>query len=157
MADWEPYATMWADPRVTAFIGGVPRPRDVAWMKFGQAAGMWTLFGYGNWSAVDRATGDWRGIVGFAVYARGIAELQDFPEAGWAFTADSWGRGIATEALSTIHHWADGAGIAETRCLIDDANGASVAVAQRIGYAPIATRDDKRVFRRRAASVPDRG
>ena len=30
MADWEAYATMWEDPRVTAFIGGQPRPRDVA-------------------------------------------------------------------------------------------------------------------------------
>jgi RimJ/RimL family protein N-acetyltransferase len=157
MADWDAYAEMWADPRVTAFIGGEPRARDVAWLKFGQAAGMWSLFGFGNWCVIDRADATFLGICGFAVYERGIAQLDGFPEAGWAFAAASWGRGIAREAIGAIHDWADTAGISETRCLIDDANIASVKVAERVGYVPLVTFPDKRVFTRRGASAPDRG
>jgi len=157
MADWAAYAAMWADPRVTAFIGGEPRPRDVAWLKFGQAAGMWSLFGLGNWCVVDRTDDMFLGICGFAIYERGIAELEGFPEAGWAFAAESWGRGIASEAIGAIHDWADKAGLSETRCLIDNDNIASVKVATRVGYLPFASLDGRRVFTRRAASVPDRG
>jgi RimJ/RimL family protein N-acetyltransferase len=148
MDDWEPYATMWADERVTTFIGGEPRPRDVAWIKFGQAAGMWSLFGYGNWAVIDRADATFMGVCGLAQYERGIAELAGFPEAGWAFAAESWGRGIASEAIGAMVGWADANGITETRCLIDDANIASVKVATRNGYEPCASLPDKKVFRR---------
>jgi RimJ/RimL family protein N-acetyltransferase len=151
--DWEPYAAMWADARVTAYIGGEPRARDLAWTKFGQAAAMWTLFGYGNWAVIDRADATFLGVCGLAQYERGIAELAGFPEAGWAFAADSWGRGIASEAIAAVVDWADAHGITETRCLIDDGNVASVRVATRNGYRPCATLPDKQVFRRQAPSV----
>ena len=153
MDDWEPYAAMWADPRVTAFIGGAPRPRDLAWTKFGQAVAMWHLFGYGNWAVIDRADATFLGVCGLAQYERGIAELAGFPEAGWAFAAASWGRGIASEAIGAVVGWADADGIAETRCLIDDANGASIKVAARNGYLPCASLPDKKVFRRPAPSA----
>jgi RimJ/RimL family protein N-acetyltransferase len=152
MEDWEPYAAMWADPRVTTHIGGEPRPRDVAWIKFGQAAGMWNLFGYGNWTVIDRADATFLGVCGLAQYERGITELGGFPEAGWAFAAESWGRGIASEAISAMVGWADANGISETRCLIDDANIASIKVAMRNGYEPCALLPDKKVFRRLAPS-----
>ena len=154
MADWEAYAGMWADPRVTRFIGGAPRPREVAWPKFGQAAAMWGLFGYGNWSVIDRADETYLGIAGLSQFERGMAELGGFPEAGWAFATAGWGRGVATEALAAVHEWADAAGIGETRCLIDDGNAASIRVADRIGYAPCGrVRPDLQVFRRPAPST----
>ena len=150
MADWEPYAAMWEDPRVVAFIGGVPRPRDVAWPKFGQAAGMWALVGYGNWAVIDRADGAFLGVAGLSDFKRGIAELEGHPEAGWAFTADSWGRGIASEVVAAVTGWADAAGIAETRCMIDHGNIASAKVAARCGYMPFAELEGARTaFRRR--------
>jgi RimJ/RimL family protein N-acetyltransferase len=153
MADWEPYAAMWNDPRVVAFIGA-PRARDVAWPKFGQAVAMWTLFGYGNWAVTDRADGTFLGVCGLAQYERGVAELTGYPEAGWAYTADSWGRGIASEALGAVVGWADAAGIAETRCIIDLSNIASARVAGRNGYAPFAELDgDLRAFRRPCYAV----
>ena len=148
MDDWEPYAAMWADPRVTAFIGGEPRSRDVAWTKFGQAAAMWTLFDYGNWAVIDGADATFLGVCGLAQYERGIPELGGFPEAGWAFAAASWGRGIASEAVGAVVDWADANRIMETRCLIDDGNAASVKVATRNGYVPCAALLDKQVFRR---------
>ncbi len=150
MDDWEPYATMWADPRVTAFIGGEPRSRDVAWPKFGQAVAMWTLFGYGNWAVIDRVNATFLGVCGLAHYERGIAALAGFPEAGWAFAAASWGRGVASEAIGALVGWADLNGLAETRCLIDDGNVASIRVAACNGYVPCAPLPDKQVFRRQA-------
>jgi RimJ/RimL family protein N-acetyltransferase len=149
MADWEAYATMWADPRVTAFIGGQPRPRDVAWPKFGQAAAMWTLVGYGNWAVIESADSTFLGIAGLSDFKRGIVELEGYPEAGWAFAAASWGRGIASEAIAAVTGWADTAGIAETRCMIDHGNIASAKVAARCGFLPFAELGDERtVFRR---------
>jgi RimJ/RimL family protein N-acetyltransferase len=136
MAHWEPYAAMWADPRVTTFIGGEPRPRQLAWTKFGQAAAMFPLFGYGNWAVIDRDNGAFLGVCGFAQYERGYAELEGVPECGWAFAADSWGRGVASEAVAAVTGWADEQGIPETRCIIDHANAASVRVAERNGYVP---------------------
>jgi RimJ/RimL family protein N-acetyltransferase len=149
MADWEAYATMWEDARVTAFIGGQPRTRDVAWPKFGQAAGMWALVGYGNWAVIDRADATFLGVAGLSDFKRGIAELEGYPEAGWAFAAASWGQGIASEAIGAVTDWTDAAGIAETRCMIDHGNLASAKVAARCGYVPFAELEGaRRAFRR---------
>jgi RimJ/RimL family protein N-acetyltransferase len=131
--DWEPYAAMWADPRVTEFIGGEPRAPSVAWPKFVQSTGFWLLFGYGYWTITDR-DGRFIGIGGFAQQARGIPELVGHPECGWTFVADVWGRGIASEAVAAMVDWADGALAVETRCLIDRNNAPSIKVATRNGY-----------------------
>ena len=153
MQDWEPYAEMWADPRVTAFIGGEPRPRQLAWTKFGQAAAMFDLFGYGNWAVTDRRDGAFLGVCGFAQYERGYAELDGFPECGWAFAANSWGRGVASDAVGAVTSWADEQRIVETRCIIDHANVASIRVAERNGYIPFAELPGNlTVFRRPAPS-----
>ena len=151
LADWEPYAMMWEDPRVTEFIGGVPRTRDVAWPKFGQAAGMWSLVGYGNWAVIDRVDGVFVGVAGLSTFKRGIAEMDIFPEAGWTFVPDSWGQGIASEAIRAVVDWADAAGITETCCMIDHGNVASAKVAARCGYVPFAELEGARTAFRRPA------
>lgn len=133
MDDWEPYAAMWADPRVTAFIGGTPRPRNVAWPKFVQSTGFWLLFGYGYWSITDHDD-RFIGIGGFAQQERGIPELVGYPECGWTFVPDVWGRGIASEAVAAMVDWADKTLGRETRCLIDKANAPSIKVATRNNY-----------------------
>jgi RimJ/RimL family protein N-acetyltransferase len=157
LADWEAYAAMWADVRVTTYIGGEPRPRDLAWTKFTQSAGLWSLMPYGMWAVIDRANDRFVGVAGLAQFERGIAQLGGLPESGWAFTADSWGRGIATETVAAVVGWADSAGIAETCCMIDVGNIASARVAVRNGYELYDSFDDmagpRQVFRRRAPAV----
>ena len=156
MEDWAPYAAMWADPQVTTYIGGTPRPRDLAWTKFAQGAGFWSLLGYGFWAVIDRGTGGFLGVGGPAQFERGIDELVGYPEFGWAYAAESWGRGIAGEALAAMLGWADSELGGEFRCLIDNANAASVKVAMRNGFQPCADLPDaKRVFRRPAPSSRD--
>jgi RimJ/RimL family protein N-acetyltransferase len=136
--DFEDYAALWCDPRVVDFIGGAPRPRDDAWRRFCQGIGLWTLFGYGYWLVTDRATGQMVGVAGLAQFERGILQLEGFPEAGWAFGADHWGKGYATEAVAALVKWSDGRlGMNEIRCIIDPANAASIRVAERCGFARI--------------------
>lgn len=133
--DWEAYAAAWADPRLTAFIGGQPRTRTESWGKFLQGIGLWPLFGYGYWSFVDRESGAFLGNGGLASFERGLPDLAGYPEAGWAFVPDAWGRGLATEAMAAILGWADVAlGRPEVRCIIDPGNTASQRVAAKLGF-----------------------
>lgn len=154
LKDWSDYAAMWADPRVTAYIGGEPRDARTSWLKFCQAASMFQLLGYGNWVVIDKNDGVFLGVCGFADYKRGIAELDQIPECGWAFGAASWGRGIATEAVGAITRWADSVKIAETRCMIVKGNAASQKVAVRNGYVVSAKLSDESQVFRRLASLP---
>jgi RimJ/RimL family protein N-acetyltransferase len=132
------YAFM-GDPRVVAFIGGgKPRSRQESWVKYCQSAGMWPILGYGYWAFTDRATGAMIGMGGLGSFERGIFQLVGFPEAGWAFAADAWGKGLATEAMAAALAWADAnIDAPEIRCIIDPENAASIRVAEKLGFVPI--------------------
>lgn len=56
IGDFEAYAAMWADERVTAYIGGKPRTRTESWARFIGMHGLWALCGYGYWLFADRQT-----------------------------------------------------------------------------------------------------
>jgi len=142
LAHWEDYAAAWADPRMTAFIGGEPRSRNTSWMKMLQGIGMWSLFGHGYWAFVERESGRFVGNGGLAQFERGISDLEGFPEAGWAFTPDAWGKGYATEAMTAIFGWADATNLGEIRCIIDRGNAASHNVAAKIGFTKFAESRD---------------
>lgn len=136
--DSHAHIAMWADERVTRFIGGNPRAPDESWRRLLAAAGMWPLLGYGYWVFADRASDRLIGMGGLAWFARGSAELEGVPEAGWALDADHWGQGLATEAMSAALAWADAhLDVPETRCIINPGHGASETVAARLGFARI--------------------
>ncbi len=139
LGHWEEYAAAWANPKLTEFIGGKPRSRNESWGKFLQGIGLWALFGYGYWSFLDRETGAFLGNGGLAQFERGIPELEGYPEAGWAFVPDAWGKGYATEAMAAILGWADEVlDGPEIRCIIDPGNAASHNVATKLGFAQFA-------------------
>lgn len=138
---WEAYAGAWADPVMTTFIGGKPRTRQESWVKFSQGIGLWSLVGYGYWAFLDRATGQFLGNGGLARFERGIAELEGYPEAGWAFVPAAWGKGLATEAMAAVLDWADDALKSEIRCIIDPGNVASQKVAAKLGFQHFADSD----------------
>ena len=128
-----------SDPRVVEWLGsGQPQQRIERWRRFCQGAGMWPLMGYGYWGVVERSTDRMIGMGGFARFERGIIQLEGYPEAGWAFAHDAWGKGIASEFLSAALKWADACiGAKEIRCIISPGNGASIHVAQKSGFAQI--------------------
>jgi RimJ/RimL family protein N-acetyltransferase len=138
MKHWEPYAIIWADPRMTEFIGGKPRARNESWSKLAASAGLWSLLGYGYWAFTGRESGALLGVGGLSQWERGISELQGIPEAGWGFAPDGWGKGYATEAMSAVLAWGDSVlKLPEVRCIIDPGNQASHRVAEKLGFRKI--------------------
>lgn len=142
LSDKDVHIAMWADERVTRFIGGEPRAPDVSWGKFLGSAGLWPVMGFGYWVFADKATDRLIGQGGLSYFCRGIAELENVPEAGWAFDADHWGAGYATEAMRAIFAWSD-ANLAarEIRCIIDPGNEASERVSAKLGFRRIGESD----------------
>ena len=142
LSDKDVHIAMWADERVTRFIGGAPRAPDVSWGKFLSAAGLWPVMGFGYWVFADKATDALIGMGGLSYFCRGIAELEDGPEAGWAFDADHWGMGLATEAMGAVLDWAEAhLDAADVRCIIEPGNAASERVAAKLGFHRIGESD----------------
>lgn len=142
LTDKDRHIAMWADERVTRFIGGEPRAPDVSWGKFLSAAGLWPVMGYGYWVFADGDSDALIGMGGLSYFCRGIPELEGVPEAGWAFDADHWGSGLATEAMAAALGWADAhLDAAEVRCIIDPGNAASERVSEKLGFRRIGDSD----------------
>lgn len=136
LSDKDAHVAMWADERVTRFIGGEPRDETLSWSKFLAAAGLWPVMGFGYWVFADKVSDRLIGMGGLSYFARGVPELEAVPEAGWAFDADHWGQGLATEAMTAAMAWADThLGAAEVRCIINPGNDVSEKVAAKLGFA----------------------
>lgn len=136
--DYAACRQLWADADVVRFIGGAPQEAQAVWFRLLRYAGMWALIGYGMWVIEDRTTGAALGEAGLLSAERGLPELEGVPEAGWVLRPDAWGRGIATEAMAAVLHWADDhVDAPSVRCIIDPANAASIKVAEKIGFAAL--------------------
>ena len=134
-SDFEYSAAMWGDEDVVRFIGGATRSPQEVWFALLRGRAMWNLKSFGYWVVVDRDTGTFLGEAGFADFKRGMdPDLSQWPEAGWAFGRASWGRGIASEVVRTMHTWLDANHPGQSVCIIDDANRASRRVAEKSGY-----------------------
>ena len=131
-SDIDASAQMWGDPEVTRFIGGRPRTRQETWFALLRGVGLWEMKGYGYWVVTDRSGGAYLGECGFADFQRGLPEaLMQGPEAGWAFSRDAWGRGVASEAVQAIHDWLDRSPWGHSCCVIEPGNLGSRKVAIR--------------------------
>ncbi|MEI9430846.1 GNAT family N-acetyltransferase [Mesorhizobium sp. Cs1299R1N3] len=139
LGDFDAYATMWADPVVTRFIGGNSRTREESWMRFLRHAGLWSLLGYGFWAIEEKATGRFVGEAGFHDLKRDMEpSIEGIPEAGWALAPAAHGAGLATEIVSRVHSWGNETfGLARTVCIIDPDNTASLNVARKCGYTEL--------------------
>ena len=134
--DFGPYSTLFADPEVTRFIGGVPFSREQAWTRFLRQVGMWHYFGFGFFALQDRDTGQFIGEAGFHDLHRVVSpSLEGTMETGWALSPRSHGRGLATEAVSAALRWGDQQFPAlKKTCIIDVANLASLRVASKLHF-----------------------
>jgi RimJ/RimL family protein N-acetyltransferase len=134
--DFDASYAMWSNPRVTEHIGGTPSTRGQAWSRLLAVIGHWTAYPFGSLVVEEASTGAFVGEVGLSHYKRDITPaIDEFPEAGWAFSPAMQGRGYATEALRALLAWAD-ATIDAPRivALITETNGASLRVAEKSGF-----------------------
>jgi RimJ/RimL family protein N-acetyltransferase len=138
LTDKADHLRMWSDPRTMRYIGGEPQPSEVIWGKFLSTAGLWHVMGYGYWVFADRASDKMIGVGGLSYFGRELPELESYPEAGWAISPEHWGEGYATEAMGAALAWADQHIAApEVRAIIEPAHGASVRVAEKLGFRRI--------------------
>jgi RimJ/RimL family protein N-acetyltransferase len=134
--DFDASYAMWSDPRVTEHIGGTPSTRQQTWIRLLSMIGHWTALPYGNFVVEEASTGAFAGEVGLFNFKRDITPpIDQFPEAGWAFSPAMQGRGYATEALQALLTWAD-ATLEAPRivALINEANTPSLRVAKKTGF-----------------------
>jgi RimJ/RimL family protein N-acetyltransferase len=151
--DVDAQAAMMGDPVVMTHLGG-RLPREDAWRKLLCGAAQWSLFGYGYWAVERRGDKRLIGQVGFADFKRDMTpRIEGLPEMGWLFAADTFGQGYASEAVAAGLVWIDGAlAPGQTVAIIDEANHASIRVAEKAGFAtrePATYRDQPiLIFRR---------
>ncbi len=140
LADFDDYATMWADPGVVRFIGGVPFNREISWTRFLRHVGMWRYMAFGYFAIQDRATGDFIGECGFQDARRELSPpLLGTLEAGWSLISSRHGQGLATEAMGAAIAWADAAHAGKRiTCMIDDDHIVSQRVAAKLGFLQFA-------------------
>jgi RimJ/RimL family protein N-acetyltransferase len=126
--DFDAWADFAADPESMRFLGG-PQPRAVAWRAFIAMAGSWSLYGFGMFSVIEKASGRWLGRLG-------PWRPEGWPgnEIGWGMVRDVEGRGFALEGARAAIDWAfDALGWEQIIHCIDDGNDRSIALAKRLG------------------------
>jgi RimJ/RimL family protein N-acetyltransferase len=132
LEDFEAWARLGADADNMRHLGGV-QARSVAWRHFAFAVGSWHLQGFGAFSVIEKASGEWVGRVG-------PLQPEGWPgtEVGWTLWRGFWGRGYALEAATAAIDWAFGhLGWDEVIHCISAENLASVAVATKLGSRPL--------------------
>lgn len=126
--DFEPWAAFAGDEEAARYLGGV-QPRAVAWRGMATMTGAWILRGFGMFSVIEKASGDWVGRLG-------PWQPEGWPgtEVGWGIARAHWGKGYATEGAVAAIDWAfETHGWTEVIHTIDPANANSQAVARRLG------------------------
>ncbi len=135
VGDFEALHAMWSDPDTVRFLGGKVGSRQDSWMRLLRYRGLWALLGYGYWAVHEKVSDRFVGELGFADFHRPTEpSFEGIPEAGWVLAPWARGKGYATEALSAALGWLDGAGYPRSVCIIDPANAASLALAQKVGF-----------------------
>lgn len=128
LSELDCWAEFMADARTASHIGGV-QPRAVVWRSMAMMAGSWAMAGFGMFSVLEKASGQWVGRLG-PWYPEGWPGT----EVGWGIRHDSRGRGYATEGSIAAIDWAfDQLGWSEVVHAIAPDNLSSKAVARRLG------------------------
>jgi RimJ/RimL family protein N-acetyltransferase len=134
--DLDAFFALWSDEALLEIIPANAQTRHECWRRILSDAGSWALSGYGQWMIFDKSNGRLIGHAGFFDADRGYGEgFDEYREAGWIFSSDTAGKGIATEALQEIHAWMDKHAFGvKTVCMMASHHIASKRVAQKCGY-----------------------
>ena len=109
------------------YMGG-PHDQQVAWKWFSNDIAHWHLFGYGGLMITDRETGE-------AFGTTSVTHFPDFPEPelGWLLYEGAEGKGYASEGAAALRAYVFENEVETLVSYVDPANGASAAVARRLG------------------------
>jgi RimJ/RimL family protein N-acetyltransferase len=135
-SDFEAYAAMVADPKVTRYLGdGRPLNRWDAWRQLAMFAGHWQLRGFGVWAVEERASGEFIGRIG-------CFQPEGWPafEIAYTLARHAWGKGFAREAVTASLRYArETLNRSEIISIIRPDNRGSIGVATSLGAEPAET------------------
>lgn len=141
--DFDRYAQIWAMPEVVTHILPGPRDRRSAWESFLRNAGHWQMAGFGQWAVIDQQSREMIGQAGFFYASSVIGEDVDpLPNAGWMLVPEAQGKGLGREAVAAAHDWFDRVIPGPLVARVGKTNGPSLALAERLNYAPLREVDD---------------
>jgi len=134
LADAEALMSIFWDPEVVArkqvTLREPPAGLDLATRNTSDMVRQWELRGYGQWSVVEKATGQVVGCVGFYHPQAGWPGV----DLGWLLHRSRWGSGLATEAAAAALHWAwQHTSIDHVISLIAPGDRRSIRIATKIG------------------------
>jgi len=105
LADAQPLMGILWDPEVVeqkqVTLRDPPGSLELALKNTSDMLRLWELRGYGQWSVVEKETGQVIGCVGFYHPERPWPGV----DLGWALHRSRWGHGFATEAASAALDW----------------------------------------------------
>ena len=123
-------------PETSRYLGAVSQLHEHSF-RFMRGAGSWFLYGYGPLMLRLKGQGPVIGNCGVFHTFRGLGEdFDDHPEAGWIIAAEHVGKGFGREVMDAVLAWFDAThGKRRIVCMIAPENAASLALAQRLGFA----------------------
>jgi RimJ/RimL family protein N-acetyltransferase len=134
LADAEAFMDILWDPEVVeqkqVTLREPPGGLDLALKNTGEMLRQWQLRGYGQWSVIEKATGQVIGCVGF------YHPPGEWPgvDLGWVIHRSRWGHGFATEAATAAIAWIwENTSIERVISLISPDDARSIRIATKIG------------------------
>lgn len=89
-----------SDPRVHRFLGNRPATTiEESRKTVHHVRRQYETFGIGRWAVEEKATGRFIGWTGFKWIDEPINGRRHYLDVGYRFVPESWGKGIATEAI----------------------------------------------------------
>lgn len=134
---WPMFAIV-SHPQTGRFLGSANSRAD-HFTRFQRNAGSWLLHGYGAFIVRLRGEPAQIGNCGVFHTFRGLGDdFDDRPEAGWILAADHAGKGYAAEAMRAALAWFESEhGPRRIVAMIAEGNHASMALADKLGFAPM--------------------
>lgn len=122
---------MYSDPQGMATLGGVKSEAETE-TTLRNIVTHWDFHDFGYWTVRDAATGAYAGRAGLRLgVVAGLPEI----ELGYAFGAEYWGRGIATEtAAEIVRAGFEVIGTGDLVCFTTPENQGSRRVMEKLGF-----------------------
>jgi len=130
-ADLDPYAALFANPRVTQHTRPIPRERIEAFAE--SFLRQWHEHSFGPFAAIEKSTGRWVGQIG-------LNRLDELPrpdnvEVGFELLPEFWGQGLATEgARACLRFGFEEVGLERIISVTNPANAPSRRVLEKAGF-----------------------
>lgn len=129
--DHDSFHSICSDPHVMKYVGdGQPWSPQKTREFIERASATSATCGFGQWALIRS---DDSKLLGFC----GFVDSDEGPEIGWRLAADSWGRGLATEAArAALKHAFDVLEFRRVIATVQAANRASIRVVEKLGMQP---------------------